>query len=277
MRADRRQRRRPIGEAMSTRRWIAHLSDPHLDGTIETRLRVQAITQWLQQLRTGPDVVLVTGDLTEPSPESDPESEMAWLHQTLLQTSASVLLVRGNSDPATTFRAHLESTEEAYIEIDGQVHRRRHAAGMTFLLLDSTVPGSFAGRTAAGTCDWIKDEIASTDGPVVLALHHPPRELGHPVVDQLRAKVDPALAQIVEEEDRIVAIMCGHTHAAAVTTWAGKPLLIAPGTHSLGQVPPASDGSTTALIDETAPPGLMMHRIDGGDILTYIHAAHLTG
>jgi 3',5'-cyclic AMP phosphodiesterase CpdA len=259
---------------MSTPRWIAHLSDPHLDGTPGPRRRIHAVADWLAGLRNRPDVILVTGDLTEPSPSLDAVGELARLHHTLAEVGAVVLLARGNSDTTAAFRAHLDAVGETYADLDGQLHRCRVAAGLTFLLLDSAVRGSFAGRVGDSARDWITATLAATTGPVVLALHHPPRELGHPVVDGLRADVIPDLAETLAGDGRIVATMCGHTHAASVSTWAGVPLLVAPGTHSLGQVPLASDGSLAGLIDEAAPLAVMLHRIQDGEVTTYIHAFH---
>ncbi len=44
---------------------IAHLSDPHLDGSEEARSRLRRITTYLGAFRRPVDVVLVTGDLAD--------------------------------------------------------------------------------------------------------------------------------------------------------------------------------------------------------------------
>ena len=49
---------------------IAHLSDPHLDGSEEARSRLRRITSYLREFRRPVDVVLVTGDLADHGLES---------------------------------------------------------------------------------------------------------------------------------------------------------------------------------------------------------------
>lgn len=51
--------------------WIAHLSDTHVDGQPEIRDRAGRVSAWLRALPAWPDVVLVTGDITEPYPGVD--------------------------------------------------------------------------------------------------------------------------------------------------------------------------------------------------------------
>ena len=41
------------------------------------------------------------------------------------------------------------------------------------------------------------------------------------------------LADIVADDPRIVAILCGHAHTAATTTFAGVPVVVAPSTSSV--------------------------------------------
>ena len=44
---------------------IAHLSDPHLDGSPEAAGRLRRVTDYLASLTRPVDVVLVTGDLAD--------------------------------------------------------------------------------------------------------------------------------------------------------------------------------------------------------------------
>jgi Icc protein len=93
--------------------------------------------------------------------------------------------------------------------------------------------------------------------------------LGHPVVDGLRLLDADQLEDIVRQSPAIVATLTGHTHAAVTTTFGGKPMLGAPGVHSAGQLPLAYTEPNTGLIDEDSPPGLAVHLVEPGRIVTY--------
>jgi 3',5'-cyclic AMP phosphodiesterase CpdA len=140
-----------------------------------------------------------------------------------------------------------------------------------FLLLDSRIPGSFVGRLEPGAIDWVRRELDATQRSAVVAMHHPPVPLGHPVVDDLRLQASDALEEVIAAHESVVATLCGHTHAGSSASFAGRPLLIGPGLHSAGQLPPTISESNRALIDTSAPPALALHRLDGRRIVTYFH------
>jgi 3',5'-cyclic-AMP phosphodiesterase len=54
------------------------------------------------------------------------------------------------------------------------------------------------------------------------------------------------------------------------TTFGGKPLLVAPGVHSWGQVPLEYAEPNAGLIKEDSPPGFAVHLIDGRHVVTYL-------
>lgn len=65
-------------------------------------------------------------------------------------------------------------------------------------------------------------------------------------------------AALVERHPQVVAVLCGHAHTAAVTTFAGRPLLVAPGVVSTLR-PPGEGGG---VADYDAPPGAAFHVLD---------------
>lgn len=264
---------------------IAHLADPHLDGTEDGRDRVGRVARFLATLDPGPDVVVVSGDLTQRPPGAEEDAaaevvagELAFLEATLSRAvPAPVLLVPGNSDDRAVFAEHLDrgqATGRALRVVDaeaGQANRAVDAAGLRFLLVDSSVPGEFAGELEEGTVHWLATQLDAATTPVVLVLHHPPVDLGHPVVDTLRLRRPERLQALLQLSPNLVGTLAGHTHAATATTFAGRPLVVAPGVHSLGQLPWLSDGTTAGLIDPTAAPGLALHGVDpeSRDLVSY--------
>jgi 3',5'-cyclic AMP phosphodiesterase CpdA len=138
------------------------------------------------------------------------------------------------------------------------------------LAVDSNVRGEFFGRLHPDSIAWIRDQLDATDRDrAILAMHQPPAQLGHPIVDQLRLLDAEALEDVVANSPSVIATLCGHTHAAISTTFGGKPLLVAPGVHSWGQVPLEFTEPNAGLIKEDSPPGFAVHLIDGRRVVTY--------
>jgi 3',5'-cyclic AMP phosphodiesterase CpdA len=250
--------------------WIAHLSDLHLDALPEVRERTVQVVDFLRQLTVPPDAVLVTGDITEPRDDISMFDELVWLDSEI-RFGPPVLYCPGNSDDREAFRSFLDARGDPYTDIDGQVHQARVVGELQYLLLDSRVPGSFVGRLDRGAIDWARCELDASACTAVVAMHHPPVPLGHPVVDDLRMQDAEELEGLIAEHDSVIATLCGHTHAATSASFAGRPLLIAPGVHSAGQLPPTFSATNRALIDENAAPALALHRVDGRRIVTYFH------
>ena len=250
--------------------WIAHLSDLHLDALPEVRDRTLQVVDFLRRLTVPPDVVVVTGDITEPRDDVSMFDEFIWL-DSALTFGPPVLYGPGNSDDQEAFRSFLDARGDQYTDVDGQVHQARAIGDLQFLLLDSRVPGSFVGRLAPGAINWARCELDASERTALVAMHHPPAPLGHPVVDDLRLHDAEELEELIAEHDSVIATLCGHTHAGTSATFAGRPLLIAPGVHSAGQLPPTFSAANRALIDENAAPALALHRVDGRRIVTYFH------
>lgn len=82
------------------------------------------------------------------------------------------------------------------------------------------------------------------DTPVFVYFHHPPVLLHSPFIDQIRQQV--------------VGILCGHAHSAAATTFAGRPLLVAPGVASTLKLPWERGDD----LDYRLPPAIAFHVLD---------------
>ncbi|HET6298291.1 MAG TPA: metallophosphoesterase [Kribbella sp.] len=231
---------------------IAHLSDPHLDGTVEARDRLRRVTTYLRALSRPVDVILVTGDLADHGLESE-YAELA----AELTFDIPVLMLPGNHDVSAPLRATLTS----YVESPGEghpVHQVRDVAGARFVLLDTSIPGEDPGLLSAESLAWLAGVLAEpVDGPLFVAFHHPPNKLQHPVLDQWTLQ-DPGPFADVLRGRPITALLTGHVHNGVATTFAGHPLLVAPGIRSTALLP-FEPGAAEALTDVTAPPGLALH------------------
>jgi Icc protein len=105
---------------------------------------------------------------------------------------------------------------------------------------------------------------------VLICLHHPPVPLHIPLVDAIRLGESEQLAAVIEEHPRVVAVLCGHAHVAAASTFAGRPLLVAPGVVSTTRLPwAASEEFTWANVaDLHDAPAVAFHVLDDEGRLT---------
>ncbi|MDA0563469.1 metallophosphoesterase [Streptomonospora sp. S1-112] len=211
---------------------LAHISDLHVDGGERARGRVRAVMSYLDGFAGALDAVVATGDLTD---HGTPQ-ELAEVRG-LLAGRLPVLTCPGNHDVPPQGRAAYRRVlggggggpvaQEAVGEAPlNAVHRTGRG---TVVLVDSTLPGEGGGRLAPVTLAWLEAVLAEqAEGPVVLALHHPPVPLHMPAVDGIGLANAADLAALVERHPRVAALLCGHAHTPAATMFAGRPLLAAP-------------------------------------------------
>ncbi|MDG4789096.1 metallophosphoesterase [Micromonospora sp. WMMD1102] len=238
---------------------IAHLSDTHLDGSPRSAERTARVMDHLHALPRPVDAILVTGDIADHGELTEYETAAK-----LLASPLPVLTCPGNHDVRDAYRKGLLGDGQGG---DGPVNARHDVAGAVFLLADSTVPGRNDGHLDAETMAWLAGELASTPAgaPVFVAFHHPPVTLHHPVIDTMRLLPTEPLAELLADHPQVVAVLTGHFHTAAASTFAGRPLRIAPGVVSTLRMPWEGDGP---LVDLTQPPGVAFHVYDDAGLLT---------
>ncbi len=249
---------------------IAHLSDTHVDGQRGTRDRLTRVAGQLRTLPVQPDLILVSGDVTEPHPGVRMTDEFAWIDSTL-DWGVPVFYCPGNSDDRAAVRGFLDARGDPWVAAGDQTQQVRSVGGITFLLVDATVPGEFSGRLHPDSLGWIRDTVTGLDpdGRAILVTHQPPALLGHPIVDQLRLLDADELEDVVRRSPAVIATLSGHTHAGIATTFGTKPLLVAPGVHSTGQLPLEFTEPNGSLINEESAPAFAVHLVDGRRLITY--------
>ncbi|WP_103350983.1 metallophosphoesterase [Amycolatopsis sp. CA-128772] len=244
---------------------IAHLSDLHLDGGSRADDRVAAAMGYLNGLAKPVDAVVVTGDIAD---HGEPEEYAR--AAALLKYPAPVLVCPGNHDVRAAFRTGLLDLPAS----DGPIDLAQEIDGVLFALCDSTIPGRGAGFLADETLAWLDGVLSGGDGPAFVAFHHPPVEVGVPLVDAIRQAGAERLASVLARHPRVKALLAGHVHTGASTTFAGVPLRIAPGVVS-GSLLPAEPGGDHGWaeggpLEYDRPPALLLHVLhDDGRVTSH--------
>jgi len=241
---------------------FAHLSDTHLDGGARSAERTRAAIAHLDALPHDLDAILVTGDITDNGTATEYDTARA-----ALASRHPTLIGPGNHDARGPFRAGLlGGSADDHTPIN-QVLRTDSAV---YAMCDTSIPGRHDGLLAPRTLEWLSGELDETpsDVPVFIAFHHPPVDLGAPDLDAIRQYGEAGLADLVARHANVAALLCGHAHSPAATTFAGKPLLLAPGIVSTLRLPwerPDDEGHH----DLTAPPMVTFNVWDNGRLTTH--------
>ncbi|MCX5010397.1 metallophosphoesterase [Streptomyces sp. NBC_00555] len=243
---------------------IAHLSDIHLDGGPRAADRTRAVMNYLDALPHDLDAVLVSGDIADHAAADEYEEAAK-----LLRSRHPVVVCPGNHDERVAFRQGLLGEETPSAEPVDQVLR---GEGFVLAVCDSSVPGEDHGLLEESTLAWLDGVLADTprETPVLVAFHHPPVPLHVPYVDTIRQFGEERLAALVERHPHLTAFLCGHAHTAAATTFAGRPLLVAPGVVSTVRLPWEAPTGTSEHVHLDEPPAVAFHVIgDDGRLTTH--------
>ena len=241
---------------------VAHITDPHLG--LDTRALpghpgpAQALRNALRHVQSVdpvPEVLLLTGDLTESGAEADFRTLRQVLDETLPSPQAGgplVLAVLGNHDDRATAQAvlgHLlgpaahgaaSGTEDGGTTPPsppsppappkGLTSLHTEYGGLHFIGLDTMVPGHPHGELDDAQLDWLAATLAHCTGqPVMIFMHHPPLTSGMAAMDAcglLRGR--ERLAELVRAHGGVQLIAAGHMHRGIVGALGGAPVVVAP-------------------------------------------------
>ena len=210
--------------------------------------------------------VLLTGDIAD----HGQAEEYREARKLVSSSRHPVFACPGNHDDRAAYREVLLGEPESEPESEpaehlGPINRVHRTPGAVFALCDSSIPGRDDGYLADETLSWLDAVLAEEpDVPAFVCCHHPPAELHSPFGDSIRQFGEQRLAAVLARHPQVVAVLCGHAHTPAATTFAGLPLLVAPGVVSTLVLPWEGAGPA----DYQAPPGFAFHVLDDQRRLT---------
>ncbi|KIH98415.1 hypothetical protein LP52_13340 [Streptomonospora alba] len=236
---------------------LAHISDLHIDGGARARERVERVAAYLDGIADALDALVVAGDLTEHGTVAQLEEVRA-----LLAGRLPVMVCPGNHDVVdgrAPFRRVMLGETGPQERGEAPVNAVYRLDGGAVVVCDSTVPGEGGGLLSEETLAWLEDTL---DGlgrtPVVLGLHHHPAPLHLPSVDPIALQEPDRLAALLSRHPQVAGLLCGHAHTPAATSFARRPLLVAPGTVSVLPLP----WEDAHRVTEAQPPAMAFHILD---------------
>jgi 3',5'-cyclic AMP phosphodiesterase CpdA len=212
---------------------FAQITDLHLRprgaaalGRVEVNTFAARAVAALRALRPVPDVVLVTGDITD---FGEPAAYDVALR--LFRTLAMpVLVMPGNHDARNAFRDAFDGwpgiggadSERLCYLVDGK--------DAAVVVLDTLVEGEAHGNLGREQLDWLDQTLGGIAGkPTLIALHHPPMTTGIVHMDRIGLRDAGELGAVVAAHGHVKRIVCGHLHRHIVGRLAHVPAICIPG------------------------------------------------
>jgi 3',5'-cyclic-AMP phosphodiesterase len=222
-----------------------HVSDT--TGMTERALRCVAA------LSPAPDVVVITGDLTEHGSTAEYRQLADLLRR---YVKSPVFVIPGNHDDRAALRAELPS----YIRVSPDQETLSYVVDempVRLVMLDTLVVNEDHGFLSDSQLSWLDTAFgAGTQKPTLVAMHHPPILTGIRHMDAIGLLNAPAFRDVVSRHTQVQRIICGHHHRPVVGSCAQAIASIAPSVaHQIAlSFDPAHGGAFTF-----EPPALELH------------------
>ena len=196
---------------------IAQLTDIHLFADenqellgLPTIQSFRAVIERLLSLRPQPDLLLLTGDLSQDGTKESYEH----IQNLLSPLKTPTYWLPGNHDCISAMRQVLNRVPVS--------RRKAFDRGIwNFILINSSVPGYVHGYLSPETLDrldfrlgLVGDAFGSEFGlrPTVVALHHPPFHVNSEWLDTSRLQNPEELFAVLDRHPQVKLVLFGHIH-----------------------------------------------------------------
>lgn len=250
---------------------VAQITDLHIgfkspDGRDPNLPRFQKVLQHLNSLIRQPDLVILSGDLTEDGSLGDFQA----LKSEIKDCPWPVFMALGNHDLRNTYRQVFKGAELS----DGFLQYAFDHGEYRFIVLDTLLDGKHRAGFCKKRASWLDQALSDVPNkPTIIVLHHPP------VLTQItwmsmpeNAEWAQRLKHVVERHDHVIHLMAGHVHRPISAQFSGRPLSIAPAIASetaleLAELDPDKPDHRPMIIDSA--PGYALHYYSGHDVITH--------
>jgi 3',5'-cyclic-AMP phosphodiesterase len=245
---------------------ICQLTDLHVrpvgraaNRVSDTNMFTERAFRAVSRLNPKPDVVVITGDLTECGLDAE-YSQLNHLLRRFLPLP--VFVIPGNHDRRGNLRAGLKhltgvAADPLYVQYAVEDHPVR------LVMLDTLVPGAGHGELRFDQLEFLDRTLAAApDKPTIIGMHHPPFVCGIAHMDRINLRNTPEFTAIVARHRQVERIICGHHHRPIVARVAHAIASISPSVAH--QVELSLDPHDTgAFVFE--PPAFQLHRWTAAD------------
>jgi Icc protein len=245
---------------------ICQLTDLHVrpagkpaNRVSETNMFTERAFRAVARLNPSPDVVVITGDLTD----CGLDEEYANLNRLLRRfLPMPVFVIPGNHDRRGNFREGLKhlpgvAADPHYVQYTVDDYPVR------LVMLDTLVPGAGHGELGPEQLEFLDQALAAApDKPTIVGMHHPPFACGIAHMDRINLRNIPDFAAIIARHHQVERIICGHHHRPIVARLAHAIASIAPSVaHQVEMTLNPHDSGAFNF----EPPAFQLHRWTAAD------------
>jgi 3',5'-cyclic-AMP phosphodiesterase len=211
---------------------ICQLTDLHVrpvgqpaNRVVETNIFTERAFRAAAHFTPRPDVVVITGDLTESGQAAEYANVVRMLRKWL---PMPVFVIPGNHDQRSAFRealGHLPgvTADPRYVQYAVEDYPVR------LVMLDTLVPGAGHGELRVEQLDFLDRTLAAVpDKPTIVAMHHPPFVCGIAHMDRINLRTASEFTAIIAKHRQVERIICGHHHRPVIARVAHAVASIAP-------------------------------------------------
>lgn len=230
-----------------------HLTDTHLVASggdlygTNPKARMQQAVAHICAHHADASALMLTGDLTH----LGHAEAYAHVKECLAPLPMPVYPILGNHDNRQNFRACFPGIED---DGNGFIQYTRMLDGYLGIFLDTHEPGAHWGSFCDQRAEWLKAQLDSSNGPVLLFMHHPFFPVGIATMDSIALRdAAPFLQAIQGHETRIRHLFFGHIHRPICGSANGIPFSTLRGTnHQVSLV--LGGAATDDIVGSHEPP-----------------------
>ncbi|MBF7682451.1 phosphodiesterase [Acinetobacter sp. B5B] len=239
---------------------IAQISDLHIKAhgklsykKVDTLHAFKRCIEHLNQLSPAPDLVAITGDLTDFG-RSD---EYKAFTDAIASLNLPWVAIAGNHDDRENLR----------VAYKNQPWQPEQGTFFNWVIsdlpiqiigLDSTVPNKPWGEFCKDQQEWLEQTLSlHPHKPTIILLHHHPFLSGIGHMDQQNLRGIERLECTLKKHPQVQRILCGHLHRFITTTLAGITVCSAPGTSHQVALDFRLDAPAHFSLE---PAGMLLHR-----------------
>jgi 3',5'-cyclic-AMP phosphodiesterase len=209
---------------------IAQISDPHVcapgvlyKGVANSNALLLDAIDHLHHLDRLPDLVLVTGDLTDEGRAIEYEHALELFGRSRIPYR----IIPGNHDHRERLRTIF--SEHRYLPKTGSLHYCLEDWPVRVIALDTSVAGLHHGAIDTEGLAWLNETLKTNpDKPTLVLMHHPPFTSGIPYLDEYSFREPEELRAIIQAAPNVEAVLVGHVHRHMTHRWAGTLVIACP-------------------------------------------------
>ena len=250
---------------------IAHLTDLHIRPrghaamrTAETNMLSERALRAVRDLRTKPDVLVISGDIVN----NGRADEYACFAEMLARTiDIPTYVIPGNHDDRDVMRAslgHLPGVTSDPIFIHYSVDHLK----VRMVMLDTSIKGATDGELCPARLAWLDRTLAAVpDKPTIVVMHHPSFPCGIRHMDRIILRDPDAFTAVIARHRQVVRILAGHHHRQITTTVAHATAIIGPGVAHIVELELFNDAGGMWSLE---PAAFLLHAwVEGVGIVTH--------